>query len=184
MRLRFDEAKATQAAALFLALRGSPMSYMKLLKLLYMADRTALLRWGRPITMDRFVSMKHGPVLSTVYSLLVDEPAQGSIWSEFISAPENYEVKLLKQDAPNDRLSAAEESLIRETFQSYGGYERWALVDYLHKVLPEWKNPGDTSVPITLRDILGIEYQNEAEVAEIEDELYSFSNADALLQAG
>ena len=32
------------------------MSYMKLIKLLYLADREALARWGRPITTDQYVS--------------------------------------------------------------------------------------------------------------------------------
>ena len=33
------------------------MSYMKLLKLLHLVDREALLRWGRPVSTDRYVSM-------------------------------------------------------------------------------------------------------------------------------
>jgi hypothetical protein len=47
--LRFnDPEKATEAAAKFLKLRGGRMSYLKLIKLLYLLDREALLRWGRP----------------------------------------------------------------------------------------------------------------------------------------
>jgi len=42
MKLRFDEAKATQAATLFLKLRGGRMHYIKLIKLLYLLDREAL----------------------------------------------------------------------------------------------------------------------------------------------
>ena len=41
MHLQFDEAKATQAAAFFLQLRGGQMHYIKLIKLLYLADREA-----------------------------------------------------------------------------------------------------------------------------------------------
>ena len=183
--LAFDEQKATQAAARFLSLRAAPMSHMKLLKLLYLADRTALLRWGKPITMDRFVSMKHGPVLSNVYSLMMEEPSSGSgnIWSKYISAPEHYEVRLLTPEVPSGRLSRAEELLIDEIFAGYGSYKRWDLVEHLHRVLPEWQNPGDTSTPITLRDILGSEFADPAEVAEIEQELYSLSSAQALLKA-
>lgn len=66
MRLRFNDRKATQAAALLLQLRGGKMSYMKLIKLLYLADREALLQWGRPITTDRYVSMNRDPVLSRI----------------------------------------------------------------------------------------------------------------------
>ena len=185
MRLPFSEAKATQAAARFLRLRGAPMSYMKLLKLLYMADRTALLRWGAPITMDRWVSMKHGPVLSNVYSLIVDEqmPLAPTIWSRYISPPENYEVHLLHDDVPSDQLSLAEERLIDEMHNSFGHYEPWALVDHLHKLLPEWKNPGDTSTPIGLADILRTEGTDDTAVQEIEDELYALSHASNQLRS-
>ena len=53
MMLLFNEAKATQAAARLLFLRGGTMSYVKLIKLLYLADREALIRWGRPVTSRR-----------------------------------------------------------------------------------------------------------------------------------
>ena len=55
MHLRFREAKTTQAAARLLTLRGGRMNYMKLLKLLYIVEREALLNWGRPVTADRCV---------------------------------------------------------------------------------------------------------------------------------
>ena len=46
-------------------MRGGKMSYMKLLKLLYLVDREALLRWGRPVSTDRYVSMdiEYGDIL-------------------------------------------------------------------------------------------------------------------------
>jgi len=50
------------------------MSYLKLIKLLYIIDREALLRWGRPLTGDRYVSMDHGPVLSQTLNLITEEP--------------------------------------------------------------------------------------------------------------
>jgi len=59
MKPGFNEAKATQAAALLLKLRGGRMNYMKLIKLLYLVDRTALIRWGRPVTFDSYCSMPH-----------------------------------------------------------------------------------------------------------------------------
>jgi len=60
------------------------MSYMKLIKLMYLADREALLRWGRPISTDRYVSMDKGPVLSRVLDLATDgdDPSRPAIWSE------------------------------------------------------------------------------------------------------
>ncbi len=37
---------------------GGTMSYMKLIKLLYIVDRQALISWGRPITYDCYMSLK------------------------------------------------------------------------------------------------------------------------------
>jgi uncharacterized phage-associated protein len=176
MNLPFDEGKTAQAAAMFLKLRGGQMSYMKLIKLLYLADRTSLLKYGKPITMDRWYSMKHGPVLSNVLSLITDpswtESSEGT-WAQLISAPlEDHEVRLLSNTFPNDRLSSAEEKIITEVFDKYGHYNRWDLVELLHKgeIAPEWKEPRQGSrILIALSDVLKTELDpEEAELAEAE----------------
>ncbi len=96
------------------------MSYMKLLKLLYLVDREALLRWGRPVSTDRYVSMDRGPVLSKTLDL-INEGAEdniGRIWAKYISSPlGDHEVELVQPDPPNDELSRAEEKLITEIFE-------------------------------------------------------------------
>jgi len=175
MNLRFDEAKATQTAAYFLALRGGQMHYIKLIKLMYLADREALLRWGAPITGDRHVSMDNGPVLSKVLSLITDDRAK-PVWSNFISAPlGEYEVRLLKP-APTDRLSRAEESLMREIFDEYGHRNRWDLIDNVMHKLPEWRNPSGSAIPITFREILAAGGESEDEIHAVLKELHSIAS--------
>lgn len=49
-----------------LELAGGQMEYIHLIKLLYLADRQALEEWSRPITTDRYVSMKDGIMLSRI----------------------------------------------------------------------------------------------------------------------
>jgi len=68
----FNETKATQAAARFLHLADDHLNYMVLIKLLYLADREALVRWGRPITFDTYYTMKYGPMLSNVHDLITE----------------------------------------------------------------------------------------------------------------
>ena len=46
LNLSFDESKATEAAVFLLSRSDQTMNYMKLIKLLYLADREALIRWG------------------------------------------------------------------------------------------------------------------------------------------
>ena len=154
MPLRFREDRTTQAAARLLRLRGAKMPYLSLIKLLYLADRKALLDLGRPISYDLFVSMPHGPVLSRTLDLITTEPDpdRPSYWREYISEPKDYEVSLLK-DAPNDQLSPAIEEILDEVFRRYGHLDRWALRDYTH-TLPEWEDPEGSSVLIPVREVL------------------------------
>ena len=182
MALRFDEAKATQAAGLILSLRGGQMHYLKLLKLLYLADRTALVRWGIPITTDRWVSMNHGPVPSNIFNLIADDCAK-PIWSQFISAPlGEYEVRLLRE-TNTDRLSRAEESLIREIHQQYGHRNRWDLVENVMHKLPEWHYPQGSSIPISIREILKAEGEDEDEIKAVIKELHTIADSEDALSA-
>lgn len=175
--LRFDEAKATQAAAWFLKLRGGQMHYVKLIKLLYLTDREALLRWGVPVTTDRHVSMDNGPVTSRILNLITEDRPK-PVWSEYISAPlGEYEVKLLKE-APTDRLSPAEEKLMQEIFDQYGHRNRWDLVDNVMHRLPEWQDPHGSSIPISIRDILEAAGEGEEQIRAVIKELNAIRNAE------
>lgn len=175
MHLQFDETKATQMAAYLLRLRGGQMHYIKLIKLMYLADREALLRWGVSITRDRYVSMDNGPVLSRVLNLITDDRAK-PVWSEFISAPlGEYEVKLLR-DAPTDALSRAEEKLLDEIFGTYGHRNRWELIENVMHKLPEWQNPNKSIIPIAIRDILKAGGESDNDIRDILRELHSFAS--------
>jgi len=180
-QLWFNEKKATQAAAHLLKLRGGQMSYMKLIKLLYLADRAALLNWGRPITTDRYMSMDRGPVLSRILDLATDgeNPGAKSIWAEVISDPNHYDIKL-KGNPADDELSDAELSVLDAIFAEYGKMSRWDLVEVTHR-LPEWKNPHGSAIPITYADILKAGGKTDLEAAAIEDEISDLAEADALL---
>jgi uncharacterized phage-associated protein len=180
MALRFDEAKATQAAAFFLRLRGGQMHYIKLIKLLYLADREALIRWGLPFTTDRHVSMDNGPVVSRILNLITEDRPK-PVWSEYISAPlGEYEVRLLKE-APRDLLSRAEEKLMTEIFEQYGHLNRWDLIDNVMHKLPEWRNPCGTSIPITIREILEAAGAEDHDIRAVVKEIRAMGQAEEVL---
>jgi uncharacterized phage-associated protein len=61
----FSEQKVAQMAAFFLHEGRDCMPLLKLIKLLYLADRESLRLHGMPISGDLVVAMPHGPVLST-----------------------------------------------------------------------------------------------------------------------
>jgi len=181
MRVRFNEAKATEAAARLLKLRGGKMSYLKLIKLLYLVDREALLRWGRPVTTDRYISMDRGPVVSRIYELIREEPLPGdeTFWHHHVATQE-WDVVLKAEPSPAE-LSPAEEALIDEVFANYGQMNRWDLVELAHQ-LPEWVDPQGGALPIEYRDILKAGRKTDAEIAVIEAELENLAAADFLVR--
>jgi uncharacterized phage-associated protein len=181
MRLRFNEVKATQTASRLLRLRGGRMSYLKLIKLLYIIDREALIRWGRTVTTDRHVSMPKGPVVSQIYDLVTGDepPGEETFWRRHISPPEQFEIAMIR-DPGDSELSGAEEALIDEVFTLHGQKGRWELVRFTHD-LPEWQDPGGSSLPITYRDILRAANKTEAEIAAVESEIESLAVTEALV---
>lgn len=182
MVLQYRQERATQAAARLLKARGGRMSYMKLLKLLYLADRKALLEHGRPITYDRFVSMDHGPVLSQTYNLMVAEesPDQPSYWRTFISEPEHYEVSL-RREPPDGELSRAQEEVLDSVFAEFGALGRWELVELTHR-LPEWVDPHGSSIPLSIDDVLRAAGMDAEDVEAVKEALSAEDSLSLLLQ--
>lgn len=154
-RYQFNEQKATQAAAFLIAANSGQLNYMKLIKLLYLANRKAFQSWGRPIVPDEYFSLPHGPILSRVLALINEElrPGTVSYWKEHISAPEAYKVKLT-EDPGRDELSKAEMEVLQKIFMAYRKMDEWKLVDWCHKNLTEWKNPGTSCIEIEPQQIL------------------------------
>ena len=65
----WDRQKAIEAI-LYLANRVSEPTVLRILKLIYLADKLHLSRHGRFILGDRYVAMVFGPVASSTYDLL------------------------------------------------------------------------------------------------------------------
>jgi len=154
------------------------MSYMKLVKLLYLADRAALLKWGRPITFDKFVSMPHGMVLSGTLDL-INGDEDGVVWNSTFELFGDREIRL-KKDPSTGKLSKAEIKLLDEIFAEFGSKTRWELRDYTH-TLPEWIDPNGSSIPVGFSDVLKFGDRTPAEIESIKGELESLSSLSSLI---
>jgi uncharacterized phage-associated protein len=171
VRFPFNERNAAQAAAYLLKRHDGRLNYMKLIKLLYLADRKALLDCGKPITGDRMVSMPKGPVLSGILELINwgqkrEEPCA---WLDYVSPPEQYEVRLLNHRPDFDLLSERECLILDEIDATYGKVDKWSLVELTHE-LPEWRDPCGSSLPIDPADILRAESRCEQEIRHIAED--------------
>ncbi len=149
----FSEEKVTHMASYLLLKRGGRMSYLKLLKLLYLAEREALAKWGESMSGDKFVSMPRGPVMSSTYDLI---QSMGLIWNGFITSEANHELALKPEISEDDldELSISEMKILDKIFEEFGAMSRWEIVDYTHDNCKEWQDPDGSSFPIKLEDIL------------------------------
>ncbi len=183
MRFPLNERKAAQAAAYLLRLHDGRLPYIKLIKLLYLADRKALIETGLPITGDRMVAMPHGPVLSQILDFINHGPTTPSPWFEYVSEPANCDVtevmpKAKDTDLDLSTLSIYDRGVLDAVNTEYGWMDKWALRELCHR-LPEWKDPEGSSTSIDPADILRIEHVPENEIQRITedaDELTHFAS--------
>src|SRR6516165_1045948 len=95
MPSKLDVLKTIQAIAVLLhSDRCDRMSYLRLLKLLYIADRESLAETGRSMSGDSIVAMKHGPVLRNVYNLVRSDHPQAPGWGNFLRR-DGYHLELV-----------------------------------------------------------------------------------------
>lgn len=162
MQFVFNERKAGQAAAWLLRRHDGVMPYLSLIKLLYLADRRALIETGYPITGDRPVSMPHGPVLSRVYGLV--KGANSTAWHEFVTPPDGWDVRAAGCEEIG-KLSEYETDILDEVDEKFGSLHRWELRNLTH-ALPEWQDPRGSSVEIDPAVVLRAEGVSEEDIKE------------------
>jgi hypothetical protein len=164
----FDEAASTQVAAKLLKLGGGRLDCMTLMKLMYLVEREALLRWGHPVTHDVYLSTREGPVLSKTLGLL-EFPETGAVWSLYVSEPQGVFVDLL-QSCPLGALSKVECELVEEVFVKHGDWSSECDLIDREIAFPEWK--GELCEDeISYQDILRAGGKSEDEIKVIEDEI-------------
>ena len=152
----FNERKAAQAAACLLYKAGGSLPVLKLMKLMYLAERQSLKKYGDTITGDAFVSMPQGPVLSmTLNYMNGDRPKDSCDWPAWIADRANYEVALkdasLIRSIDEDLLALSEADIecLLEVWAEFGHWDTFRLRDYTHSgACPEWEDPNGSSRPI------------------------------------
>jgi uncharacterized phage-associated protein len=170
VQFRFDFDKTLQATGVLLEADDNRMETMRLLKLLYISDRELLAETGHPLTGDRVVAMKNGPVLSRVYDTIRGQTAQSDRWLEFVHR-DGYKV-ILRQKPGREKLSKREIGKLTEVTERYRQLGNFELSDETHK-FAEWQQHyhEGASTPIPWEDVLRAQGKPEMiAVAEKESE--------------
>lgn len=155
----YSEHKAAQMCAFFLSrVKGGKMPHLKLIKLLYLADRESYRRYGYGISGDAMVSMPHGPVLSQTLNHINGhiQSAPGG-WDDWIADKADHQVQLKKKNITRrdlKEMSECDMEVMAAVWKEFGRMDQWEIRDYTHTHCAEWEDPGGSSKPITYEAIL------------------------------
>lgn len=160
---------AGQMAAWLLDKQGGKMPHLKLMKLLYLAERTYIRKNGHPFLGDKLVSMDHGPVLSVTLNYMQGYKEPGNGWDKWVSPKENHEVSLARQYNEDDLglMNEAMLEVLEEIWREFGYMDQWKIRDYTHEYCTEWKDPNGSSNPITYENLLVALGHGEREAAKM-----------------
>ncbi len=156
MRFQFEHDKALQMMA-YIVKRLNSVEKVKLMKLLYLADKQHFLQFGYPITGDEPYAMPYGPVPSATLDLLDGQTAPDTTY-QYLHIDDVF--VMLRHDPGDALLSDDERSTLDSILEKYGASDTWRLVNMTHE-LPEYveaknaaKEKGIRSFPISYESIL------------------------------
>jgi uncharacterized phage-associated protein len=151
----YNSRKAAQIAAYFAIRQGGKINVLKLVKLIYLAERHFMEAHDASMLRDNLVSMDHGPVNSITLDQ-INGLDVGDGWGEFVRGKANYDVGLANVEVTVDdldELSRAEIRSLDETWGKFGHLSKYQIRDYTHLHCAEWQDPHGTSKPIRYRDV-------------------------------
>ena len=165
----FSERKAAEAAAFLLLKGGGGLELLKLMKLMYLAERESFKKYGESITGDAFVSMQHGPVLSGTYDFakahsrvaLAIGAKQEGYWRKLINFRAgnlltiNPKAGIANPDEDLLGLSDSDVECLEAAWKQFGHLSAGQLVDFTHENCGEWdKHVGGSSSLIPVARML------------------------------
>jgi uncharacterized phage-associated protein len=168
MTMKLDIGKAIQAVGVLLRREGKRAGRLRLLKLLYIADRISFEKTGSPILGSKIVAMRHGPVHSAVFDLIKGVHIDAPTWSRHFR---NVGRDVVLEEEPEvGRLSRFETELLNQVVDQRSDLSDWDVAEETH-AFEEWQksypDPSEnTSRPIPL-EVLIAAVGRAADQAEI-----------------
>ncbi len=175
----FRSRKAAQLCAKFACEAGGTIEKLKLIKLVYLAERAFLRDHRMPMLFDELYSLPHGPICSSTLNC-INGGVQEDIWSDYIARNGNVVVAVHRCDRDQlDELSDAEIATAESVWKDRGGMSASQLRNFTHDNCPEYTEVEDGRVPITYADLLTAIGDERAD--EIDKEIREMRRAEGIL---
>jgi hypothetical protein len=179
MNFRNNSKKSTQAVARLIAQSGGPVDYLRLSKLIYLADRQSIISRGIPIVGGTYFSMQKGPTISEFMDLVRLRNAPG--WTETISPRFGNEIRLHGQPK-FEALSESELGILDLVVAQHAQRTTEELVQWCHENCPEYEQVGAKQrKPIKVESIMRAARKSERAIQKVIDEAHEIEELNALL---
>lgn len=158
VEFQFNHDKATQAILWLVQRNNGSLNKLQLVKMLFLADREHLAKYGRPIVGGNYFTMKYGPVSSELLNY-IDESATSDL---AFKVADNFEV-VGKKPAGQDWLSQSDLDVLDEVYRKYGHLDRFNLSEITHGLEAYKKNepPEGSRRPLPYEDFF-LDFDDEA----------------------
>lgn len=158
--MSYNPEKAAQTIAFFAMREGGSINVLKVIKLVYLADRESLRLRGHPIQDEPRFSLPHGPVNSTTLDHLNGAYRDNQpVWLKVLEARAGYNVGVASNklaDADLDMLSVREISILNSVWDELGHMNGNDLADWTHipENVAEWQEPNGSRLSISLERMM------------------------------
>jgi uncharacterized phage-associated protein len=151
----YSPRKAAQVIAFLIQGRGGRADIIDVVKLAYLADRSFLSKYDRPLLFDELFCLEHGPVDSVTYDSIKQHGAIDEPWSTYLRPRDGHVIAIVRAFRSDefDELSAAEERTLRETLDKFSDIRDFNLVQWIHDNCSEWSHPSGSSTFLAYRDV-------------------------------
>ena len=176
----FRSRKAAQLCALFAVKDGGTIEKLKLIKLVYLAERQCLTDWQRPILFDELFSLPHGPICSSTLNG-INGSIHEQIRDDFVARNGN-EIVAMKNFGRDslDEISDAEIDIIESVWQRFGHMTASQLRNYTHENCPEYTETTGR-IPIAYRELLEAVGTSPEEAEAIDREISELRREESAL---
>lgn len=156
----YEVERAAQVLAYFaLRAKNRALNILKAMKLVYLADRESIRRFGEPMLDEPRFSMKRGPVNHMTYQLASGQEDQPAEWSRYLHARDQSHDIAVRGNITFSSLGELSEDDVEcldAVWRQFGWMDEHVLCAWTHKPenVPEWTNPNGGRKPISLADML------------------------------
>ncbi len=179
----FNVQKITEMTTYLLSKCGNTEYHLKLMKLLYLAERKNYERYGNPMVDDKLVSMKYGPVLSNTLDL-INGNEYSEIWDANIEAINNHRLMLRHNTLPEFKsLTKSDRDILDSIWEEFGRMDRFTLCEWTHKHCPEWTDPKGSVLPIEEDKLLKALGYSDEDIQAIKEEKAADDNFIGVLES-